>query len=167
MRRFSLAPSLLAALLLGATNVGAQWLADPSDWKEAEAPPPPAFELKRLVRFEGPAYSSLQFAVDPATMAIGKDGVVRYVVVITSSSGTVNAMYEGIRCVTGEFKTYARHNPDSGWNKVQNAEWKSVFATSPSQHTLRLAKQGVCTNAAPASSVDAMVRELKNPYFSP
>jgi hypothetical protein len=167
MRRSSLALSLFTALLLGAGSTGAQWLADPNDWKEADTPPPPAFELKRLVRFEGPAYSSLQFAIDPATLNIGKDGVVRYVVVISSPSGTVNAMYEGIRCVTGEFKTYARHNPDSGWNKVQNAEWRSVFATSPSQHALRLAKQGVCTNAAPASSVEAIVRELKNPYFSP
>ena len=29
---------------------------------------------------------------------IGKDGIVRYVVVATSATGAVNAMYEGLRC---------------------------------------------------------------------
>ena len=36
--------------------------------------------------------------------------MVRYVVVATSDSGAVNAIYEGIRCDTGRFKVYARHN---------------------------------------------------------
>ena len=50
----------------------------------------------------------------------------RYVVVATSTSGAVNAIYEGIRCNTGEVKVYARHNPDSGWKPARAAEWRPL-----------------------------------------
>lgn len=159
--------ALCAGLALVACSSWAQWTGDTTDWKEADLAQPPAFDLARLVPFDGPASSPLKFGVDPATMVIGTDGVVRYVVVITGAGGAINAMHEGIRCSTGEFKIYARYNPGSGWNRVQGAEWVSVYANMPSKHPLRLAKQGVCTNAAPASSVAAIVRSLKSPDYIP
>ena len=167
MPRCSLRSLLGAALAFAACGSFAQTLPDPADWKETEAAPPPVFDAVRAIPFEGPVYSGLKFALDPATITIGADGVVRYVVVMTSNAGgAVNAMYEGIRCSTGEFKTYARFS-GGNWKPVARAEWTSVFDNMPSKHPLRLAKQGVCTNAAPASSVAAIVQELKNPRFSP
>lgn len=162
MHRFSLRAAV-AGLAWLATAAAAQWTGDASTWKEIDTPAPPSFEVGRLVRFDSPTPTAMVYGVDPATLAIGADGVVRYVVVITSPSGVVNAMHEGIRCATGELKTYARHNPSGGWNRVQNAEWQSIFAGRPSMHSLWLARQGVCDNAAPASSVAAIVQSLKNP----
>jgi hypothetical protein len=95
----------LVALTLPAT---AQLAAQDPDWKELDAPPPPAFELSRLLPFEVSAGSTLKFGIDPATLQLGSDGILRYVVVARSSTGTVNAMYEGLRCSTGEVRTYAR-----------------------------------------------------------
>lgn len=151
------------ALTLLSGHVSAQLLFGDAEWQEATAPPPPALNLNALVPFDGPANSPLKFGVDPTTLQIGKDGVVRYVVVATSPSGTVNAMYEGIRCVSAQVKTYARHNPSSGWNLVQTPEWRSLYSSAPSNHSLRLASQGVCTGAAPASSVRDIVRALRSP----
>ena len=162
MHSFSLRAGV-ASLTWLATVASAQWTADATQWKEIDTPTPPAFDAGRLVPFDSPAPTAMAYGVDPATLAIGSDGVVRYVVVVTSPSGVVNAMHEGIRCATGEFKTYARHNPSGGWNRVQNAEWQSIFAGRPSMHSLWLAKQGVCDGAAPATSVAAIVRSLKNP----
>jgi CNP1-like family len=129
----------------------AQWVTADPDWKETEAGPPPVFELRRLVPFEVSVSSTLKWGIDPDTVVVAADGTVRYVVVAQSSTGTVNAMYEAIRCNTAEFKTYARYNKDSGWKPVTDAQWQALGNT-PSRYALRLAQQGVCVGAATAQT---------------
>lgn len=137
-------------------------LEDP-DWNESEVPPPPAFDIGKLVTFEVSPNSSLVYGVDPASISIStSDGLVRYVMVASSASGARNVMYEAIRCATGEFKTYARYSPEGRWSMVANPEWRSLFDNMPSKHALRFAKAGACDNAAPATSVNALVSRLKN-----
>jgi CNP1-like family len=153
---------VLTALMLGAVLAHAQLPANDPEWKETEAPPPPAFDLQRLISFEVRAGSSLVFGIDPTTIQVSKqDGIVRYVVVARSDSGVVNAMYEGVRCTTAEFKTYARAFGDGKWTAVENAEWISLRAKLPSMHTARLARQGVCDGAAPMGSAREIVQALK------
>ena len=147
----------------------AQLVVEEPEWKESNVPSPPAFDIGKLLIFEvSPAssVSSLVYGVDPATISITQsDGVVRYVMVATSASGASNIMYEGIRCSTGEFKTYARYSPDGRWNLVSNPDWRSMFGNLPSKHALRFAKAGACDNVTPASSVREMTNQLKNPNF--
>lgn len=149
----------LAAVCLGAA---AQLSPPDPDWKELEAPPPPAFEVSRLVPFDVSINSALQFGVDPATITIGRDGVVRYVIVARSSSGTVNAMYEGMRCSTGEVRTYARYNASGGWSRATGNEWRTMFGSPATRHTLMFARQGGCTGNSAPRSVDDIVRSLRN-----
>ena len=40
------------------------------EWVETEVPPPPAFELKRVITIEMPQYMSLTYGVDPGTIAV-------------------------------------------------------------------------------------------------
>jgi hypothetical protein len=153
----------LTAGLAAASFAAVAQLSPPDpDWKEMEAPPPPAFELSRLVPFDVSIHSALQFGVDPATITIGPDGVVRYVIVARSSSGTVNAMYEGMRCNTGEVRTYARYNASGGWGRATGNEWRTMFGNPATRHTLMFAKQGGCTGNAAPRSVDEIVRSLRN-----
>ncbi len=158
------------ALLLGFHVAWAQNPAfiapDNPDWKETEVPPPPAFDVKKLVVFDVSPNSQLVYGVDPATIQISeKDSLVRYVMVATSASGARNAMYEGIRCSTGEFKTYARASLDGKWSHAKDPQWRSLFDNMPSKHALRFAKAGACDSAAPPPSVDALVSRLKSPNF--
>ncbi len=139
----------------------AQFVTADSDWKEVDAAPPPAFELKRLVPFEVSINSGLKWGIDPDTIVIATDGTVRYVIVAQSSTGVINAMYEVIRCSTAEWKTYARFNKDSGWSKVTSAQWQSLATSSPSRYALRLAQQGVCNGAAATQTVRDMVRSIR------
>lgn len=133
----------------------------PPEWKESEAPPPPAFELKRLIPIEMPPYMSLKFGVDPATLVLTGDGVVRYVVVATNSSGAMNAFYEGVRCATEEVKTYARYN-SGAWHQVESPDWKRIGNLN-SLYARELSKQGLCRGHAPRVSVGDMVREMRSP----
>ncbi|AYQ28413.1 MULTISPECIES: CNP1-like family protein [unclassified Polaromonas] len=158
------------ALLLGNHAAWAQTPAfltpDDPDWKETEVPPPPAFDVSKLVVFDASPNSQLVFGVDPASIQISeKDSLVRYVMVATSASGARNVMYEAIRCATGEFKTYARASPDGKWSHVSDPKWRSMFDNMPSKHALRFAKAGACDSAASAPSVQVLVSRLKNPNF--
>ncbi len=93
------------------------------DWKEAAAPPPPALNTSGLLPVDMRG-SVLRWGVDPASISVGTDGVVRYVVVAQSDSGTVNAIYEGLRCNTAESTVYARHSGGQ-WAPAPDREWKA------------------------------------------
>ena len=149
--------ALALAMLAGATQ--AQLSPPDPDWKEVEAPPPAPVRLDRLIRIEMPE-STLRFGVDPASVALSSDGIVRYVVVATGISGAVNAFYEGIRCTTAETRLYARHNPDSGWVPVRDGMWRALHETRPSRHSLAIARNGACLGAAPNQSAAQIVRDL-------
>ena len=154
--------SFVALALAGAIGAAsAQYIPMPqADWKEVEAPPPPALSTRGLIPLEITG-SSLRFGVDPASVTVAGDGVVRYVVVATSSSGTTNAMYEGIRCSSGEVKVYARHNPDSGWVPLRNAEWQPLQNRPNSRHSLTVARTGACIGQGPSGSASEIVRALR------
>ncbi len=158
-------PERLAAALLVCVACGAMaQLADQDpDWKETPVPPPPAIRTSGLLPLDMGRVTALKFGVDPASLAISKDGVVRYVMVAASASGATNAMYEGIRCATGEFKTYARATTTGQWNNVQDPQWRSLYDNMPSKHALALAEQGVCNGKAPALSAQAIIHRLKSP----
>lgn len=147
------------ALLLSVTSF-AQFIADDPDWKEVDVPAPPAFDLKRLIPVEISARSELKWGVDPSSVKVTADGVVRYVVVAQSSSGVVNAMYEGIRCNKAEFRLYARHNPGSGWVNASQSEWTSVRQSGRASHPHALAKQGLCDGAATPATAKEAIRRL-------
>lgn len=150
------------ALAGAATAASAQPATDNPDWKEIDAPPPPALRTGGLVPLDV-AGTSLRFGVDPASVTVGSDAVVRYVVVATSPSGTVNAMYEGIRCGTGEVKVYARHSPGSGWVPAKAAEWQALQSTPHSRHSLSVARSGACLGRSPNGSPTQIVQDLKAP----
>jgi CNP1-like family len=163
---------LLAALLLALAlplPASAQIVADDPDWKESTVPPPPAFDLNRLVKVEVSALSPMQWGVDRQSIQISKsDSVVRYVIVARSPSGVVNALYEGLRCNRGEVITYARYNKDSGWSNVIQPEWKSYRDADRSRHAWQAAKQGLCDGSAPPASVrDAVERLRKGAEMTP
>lgn len=166
---FAMAPSaawlkrcMAVGLVMCALVVQAQGLLENPDWKETEVPAPPAFSKDHLIAVEMPRYVTLKFGVDPATLAITADGIVRYVMVATHASGLVNAMYEGIRCATGEVKTYARANSSGVWSVVKEPQWRALSDNLPSKHAIALARQGACEGrAAAASSVADIIKNLK------
>ena len=159
---------MLRSFVALAVLAGAAWSAcaqvPPSenpDWKELEAPPPPALRTSGLVPLDVPG-STLRFGVDPASVAVGKDRVVRYVVVATSASGAVNGIYEGVRCNTGEVRVFARHNPDSGWVQAEGTQWQPLQSTPNSRYSLQIARTGACLGQAPNDSASQIVRDLRS-----
>ncbi len=157
-------PKSLAAatLLVTVLSAHAQLMPTDPEWQEVEAPPPAAVKLAGLIALEIPG-SSLRFGVDPASISVGKDGVVRYVVVARSTSGGVNAIYEGIRCSAGEFKVYARHDPDTGWRPAKDSPWRSLHDQRASRHSLLIARSAACNGRGVNGTATQIVRDLDAP----
>jgi len=157
------AQALLGILALTlATSLQAQLAPEDPDWKESEAPTPPAFSVDKLLPLAMPPYVSLTFGIDPATLTIAADGIVRYVVVARNAGGSINAMYEGIRCSTGEVKTYARAGNSGVWSVVTEPQWRGLTDNLPSKHAWVFARQAACDGRAAAASTTAdIVKALK------
>jgi hypothetical protein len=153
---------LAAVLFLLAAGVAQAQLVDPDpDAKESEAPPPPQWRTGGLIPLEM-ARSGLRYGVDPASVSVSADGVVRYVVVATGSGGAVNGLYEGIRCRTGEVKTYARYLPGAGWTPASDAAWRALQEPQY-RHSLAIARSGACLGEAPNRSASQIVQDLAAP----
>ena len=138
----------------------AQFLSDEPP-PESAVPPPPRFNTQNLLYLESGNFSNLRLGVDPSTLALTGDGVVRYVLVVVNSSGTTSALYEGIRCTTAETKLYSRFNAGPGWVAVKDSQWRSLYEPGPSKHPLKLARSGICAGASANNSVQQMIKELQ------
>jgi len=156
------APALFGLLSLAlSAHIHAQLAPDDPDWKESEAPPPPAVSADKLLPLEMPPYVSVKFGIDPNTLAISTDGIVRYVVVTHNSSGSVNAIYEGIRCATSEVKTYARANDAAVWSVIAEPKWRDLTDNLPSKQAWVFARQAACDGRAAPNSTAAIIKALK------
>ncbi|MGN6259381.1 MAG: CNP1-like family protein [Ralstonia sp.] len=105
--------------------------------------------------------SPLRFAIDPKSVSIGKDNVVRYTVLITSKTGARNVNYEGLRCDTAERRIYATlRNDTNQWvgnravdmNETANTESASMNAYKPATNWQRVG------NGGPTDYASALMR---------
>lgn len=148
-------------IALAATGACSQTPVEVAEWVEEGSPSAPAYSTDQLIPVEMPPHVTLKAGIDPVTLTVGAtDGVVRYVVVMRNASGSVNVAYEGIRCTTGEVKTYARVNAAGKWVNNEQAPWKDMTSNLPSRHAYAIAKQGACDGRT-AGKRDDIVRNIQ------
>ncbi len=99
---------------------------DPKAWVELELKLPPFPKSESLISFEVSPASSNRYYIDPQSIAVGSDGVVRYTLVIKGSGGGENVSYEGIRCEMREQKYYAFGRRDGTWSDPRPGKWRRI-----------------------------------------
>ena len=85
-----------------------------------------------------------QYLIDRASVSMGSDQVLRYTVVLQSDTGARNVLYEGIRCATSEFKTYAYATQGGEFRPMTSASWRKLSTTAPYDYRRLLAQRYVC-----------------------
>lgn len=148
-----------AALIFSACACSAQ--ASEENWTEERVAPPASFSQERLLQLDAASGSALRYGIDPASLLVGADGVVRYVLVARSTSGALNVLFEGIRCATAEMKTYGRWNNAGAWNLSPDAPWRPLLPSGSTRQGLLLARQGMCEGKTPNGSAANILRSLK------
>lgn len=161
-RRLLIVSATICSLCL---NWGAQAQTEDPDaetWTEAQVSPPAAFSVDKLQTFDLGQGTSLTYGIDPNTLAVGTDGVVRYVLVARSGSGALNALYQGLRCDTGEVKTYGRWDNKSSWNTDSKDSWQKLSSRGFTQPAMVLARAGICDGRTVNGNAQNILRTLKN-----
>lgn len=149
MNRFVLLPCLLMGLLLSGGAFAGLGLRDDDDpdapkWKE-EVLQLPAFPQEANLReFYVSATTTHKYYIDAATLSVGKDGVVRYGLVVRTSGGATNITYEGMRCESREYKIYATGHRDGTWTQVRRSAWRPVENKSTNRHHAALSRDYFC-----------------------
>jgi len=115
-----------------------------------------------LLPFDVSNNTQLKFAIDPDSLTVGSDGVVRYTVVITSPTGARNVNYEGIRCDTYEWRLYASLNADhDGWDQTVANDWSRIEGGSANGYQSALYHDYFCASKMPVGKASAIVQNLR------
>jgi len=123
----------------------------------------PRFNPDKLITIDDTTGNAIVIGIDPATISSDSDGVVRYVSVARTRNGSaMTAMYEGIRCATAEVKLYARHFTDGDWKPVNEPVWQSLSDGGAPRQSMKIAKAGICQDAAPGGTNRRIIEVLQN-----
>lgn len=141
--------ALLVGLLLSGAAVAALGLRDNDD---PDAPKRtedivqlPGFPQEvNLLEFYVSATTTHKYFIDASTLSVGKDGVVRYTLVIRTSGGSTNVTYEGMRCESREYKIYATGHRDGTWALARRSEWRPVENKPTNRHHAALSRDYFC-----------------------
>ncbi|GAB4207372.1 MAG: hypothetical protein Fur0019_11750 [Tibeticola sp.] len=126
---------------------------------------PPSFDLGRLLPLPRPAGATLDFGIDPETLSVSPDGVVRFVLV-TSSSSARTVVYQAIRCSGFDYRIEARFQAEDGasgsWSRAPDTNpWLPMADTLMGRTARLIARSGVCEGRVPGGRADDIVRALR------
>ncbi|WP_213299383.1 CNP1-like family protein [Paraburkholderia sacchari] len=177
MKRLALAAACAAAassvLLAGCGSSGPSnkddsafvYLLDrKGNWQENKLEGLPALPQANtpLLGFVVSNNSPLKFSIDPASLTVGTDGVVRYTIVITSPTGARNVNYEGIRCDTYEWRLYASLDADhNGWDQTVANDWSRIENGTLNAYHSALYQDYFCANKMPVGKASTIVENIR------
>ena len=114
-----------------------------------------------LIEFYVSAPAANRFFIDGANLSVGKDGIVRYTLVVKTSGGAVNTTFEGMRCKTGEYRQYASGRADGTWATARTAAWRPVENKTINRHHAALSRDLFCPLSTPIDSAQEGLRALR------
>lgn len=152
----------IAALTLAGGLASAQLFSKPDpNWQEEAVALPAAPAEASLRTFFVSAASPNRFFVDEASLSVGTDGVVRYVLVVRTPGGAENVTFEGIRCATGERRIYAIGRADGQWTSARGSQWEPIGDNAYNSPRAALASQHFCDGRIAPRSREAALRGLR------
>lgn len=134
---------------------------DVKKWQEIAVLMPAAPRKESLIPFYVSAATENLFFIDGATLSVGEDGVVRYVLIVQAAGGARNISYEGMRCLTRERRIYASGRLDGTWSKSRNNEWEKVRDAAANRQYAELFLEYFCPGGTIARSADEVRSALK------
>lgn len=159
--RSILCGGLSALACFHATTFAAGLLVDPDpEWKEGEYAMPAPPREAALKPFFVSSTSPNSFMVDTDSLSVGKDGIIRYVLVIRTPGGAENVTFEGIRCTTFERRIYASSHKGGAWAPMKRSEWEPIIDNTYNRPRAALANDYFCDGPAPARDRDEVLRRL-------
>ncbi|WP_051304756.1 CNP1-like family protein [Chitinilyticum litopenaei] len=88
--------------------------------------------LKDWAKIRMPHAKTYDFLIALDSISIGKsDDIVRYVVMAEARESKVrNVLFEGIDCISAQYRSYAFGRPDGSWAENSSGNWKLITANT-------------------------------------
>ncbi len=105
-----------------------------------------------------------KFAVDTGSILISKDGVTRYIVVITNPSGEQQIQYEGILCDSFQWRLYGTFE-NNAWRENPLSSWREIQTKVPNRYQAALAQGAFCSLGKQEKSMNTLLDSLNPDIF--
>ena len=135
--------------------------AEPRVQREGQVTLPPYPQERDLVEFTPGSPSGHRLFVDAASLSMGRDGVVRYTVVMRTSGGATNVTYEGLRCASREKRLYAMGQPDKQWLEAKRSDWEPIRVGRPNEYQDFLYTEYLCPERSILPDRETALRALR------
>lgn len=137
---------------------------EPEPWKEQQSALPAYPDEKDLLEVQvDDAGSGRTYYLDAKSLSTGADDVVRYTVVIVSRTGARNVLFEGIRCITREYKTYAYGAADGKLHEFPESRWELISGRGTTVYRRDLYAHYVCDPQQFALQPEKVIERVKYP----
>ncbi|RRQ21115.1 hypothetical protein D6C00_03495 [Thiohalobacter thiocyanaticus] len=103
----------------------------------------------------------LEIQLDPDSIRVDEDGVIRYLLRIQSPGGAGNLFYEGLRCETGEYRTYAYATSGDSWQRMRGADWQGLNSGGTARYRRFLHQHYFCEPTEGSLSVDEIRKRVR------
>jgi hypothetical protein len=113
-------------------------------WQEQEGELP-AYPVKARLLEVDAGTEGLQYTMylDEASLVKGDDGVVRYTVVLVSSTGVWNVTHEGLHCGERTYRRYA-YGIDGKWQRLIDSSWVPLRGKGANHYRLVFYEKYIC-----------------------
>jgi hypothetical protein len=124
-------------------------------WKESGISLPPYPRDENLLAVPLLVTDTLKIYIDRASLSRGPDRVARFSLVVESPSGARSVFYDGLRCETREYKTYAIGSPEQAFTPVKHAAWRPIPRPAANAFRYQLYQHYICdAHASPRTPED-------------
>ncbi|MEZ5543165.1 MAG: CNP1-like family protein [Pseudomonadota bacterium] len=148
----------------------------PEDGPVGSRPPPAEVQPAREQALVLPAYpeqarlleldidtgaNPFRYYLDPASLSVGKDRVVRFTSVIVSPSGVWNVTYEGLHCGENAQRRFA-YGADGNWHVLPETDWERIRGEGTQRYRKVLYDRYMCPATEPPQAPEQILRRLRS-----
>jgi hypothetical protein len=131
-------------------------------WKESDVAVPPYPNDRDLLAVPMPSTGTLKIYIDRPSISRAPDRVARFTLVTESPSGARNVFYDGLRCETRQYKTYAIGTANRTLVPVENPTWRIIPRPAINAFRDYLYRSYVCDKHDSARTPEDLVRLIKH-----
>jgi len=136
-------------------------------WQEQEGELP-AYPVQENLLEVDAGTEGLQYTVylDESSLVKGDDGVVRYTVVLVSSTGIWNVAHEGLHCGERMFRRYA-YGVNRQWQPMADSPWKPLRGRGAYQYRLVFYEKFICDPTRLNQSAGQILDRFRENWHEP
>jgi hypothetical protein len=131
-------------------------------WKESAIVLPSYPDDSDLLAVAMSSTDTLKIYIDGKSISRAPDLVARFALIAESPSGARSVFYDGYRCETRQYKTYAIGTLQHTWSPVANPQWQTVPRSEINAFRDIIYRRYVCDGEKSARTPEDLRRQLQD-----